>query len=106
MVRLHRLDLTQVVDALARSGWSADSLSVDALLSECAWDTRQLQLKQFGPALDWLLQHEPQCETPVLCHGDIHGLNLVIAEGAVTLQAGSERPPPRVALQGAYRDPR
>lgn len=84
MVRLHRMDVSVVIEALERAGWSADSLSVEALLAECACDTRQLQLQQFRRVLDWLRQHELQPKAPVLCHGDMHGFNLVVGEGAVS----------------------
>jgi aminoglycoside phosphotransferase (APT) family kinase protein len=36
-----------------------------------------------GPDRDWLVAHRPAATPPVICHGDLHGFNLLARDGRV-----------------------
>jgi aminoglycoside phosphotransferase (APT) family kinase protein len=84
MAALHRLDPTPVLEALARAGLPRIAQGVAGLLEEIGERVAQLRLRGFDSAVAWLHARRVEPEWLVVCHGDLHPLNLVISEGRVS----------------------
>ena len=74
MARLHALDPALVAESPTAAG-------VTTVLAELAERIAPLGLESFGGAMAWLYEHQPAEVSRVICHGDIHPFNLVIANG-------------------------
>lgn len=78
-LRLHALDPARLIAALGAT------ITFDAYLDGLATRVRRSALHGLVPAMEWLLAHRPpHPRTPVICHGDFHPYNILVAGGAVT----------------------
>jgi aminoglycoside phosphotransferase (APT) family kinase protein len=77
-LRLHALDPMPVVDALVAAGINIGSLGVEARLAEVREAARTTSAG-FEAVLAWLHQHRPAMTPAVVCHGDIHPFNMLVA---------------------------
>jgi len=93
--QLHALDPGPLLRAIeaeelptagpSEAGISRRSATLDGQLEQLAHRIERLSLEQFRPALQWLLDNRPSDPArPVICHGDFHPINILMAEGAVT----------------------
>jgi aminoglycoside phosphotransferase (APT) family kinase protein len=84
MAALHRLDASPVLDALASAGLPRMAQGVGGLLDEIGERIARLRVRGFDSALAWLHARRVEPERLVVCHGDLHPLNLVLHEGRVS----------------------
>lgn len=84
MAALHRLDPTPVLEALARAGLPRIAQGVAGLLEEIGERVAPLRLRGFDSAIAWLHARRVEPEWLVVCHGDLHGFNLVLSDGRVS----------------------
>ena len=93
--RLHSLDPEKLVEAVEAAGLPQDGvaaadvsrrrLSADSQLDQIRRRTESLNLAGLQPALQWLLENHPgEPRENVICHGDIHPLNILMKDGSVT----------------------
>ena len=93
--RLHALDPGSLLRAIeaeglpaagpSEAGISRRSATLDGQLEQLAHRVERLSLERCRPALRWLLDHRPSDPArPVICHGDFHPINILMAEGVVT----------------------
>ena len=94
-VRLHALDPGPLLRAIeaeelptagpSEAGISRRSATLDGQLEQLTHRIERLSLEQFRPALQWLLDNRPSDPArPVICHGDFHPINILMADGVVT----------------------
>ncbi len=81
---LHRLDPAPVLDALAAAGFPRVSQGVAGLLEEIGERVRRAELRGFDAVLAWLHARRAEPEWLTVCHGDLHGFNLIVSGGRVT----------------------
>jgi aminoglycoside phosphotransferase (APT) family kinase protein len=89
--RLHALDADPLLRALDEEGRAAGgrfdrrAITYDGYLAELDRRIRERPLEGLSPSMRWLLEHRP---TPgpagVICHGDFHPQNLLVADGRVS----------------------
>jgi len=79
--RLHALPAASVAARLTQRGVDPAALSLDALLEDLARLVRGAGSPELGRALAWLVGRRPAGGGAVLCHGDIHPNNLLVASG-------------------------
>ena len=84
LARLHALDQKPIARALRRSGAPPRSFGVVAVLKDLAQSVRPLEFDGYAAGLAWLRAHKPSHGPRVVCHGDYHPLNLMIADGRVS----------------------
>jgi aminoglycoside phosphotransferase (APT) family kinase protein len=79
MLRLHALDAQPARAALAAVGLSARDVGIPAVLDELlsSGDTG------VTGAARWLSSQSPYPHADVICHGDLHGFNLLLDKGRV-----------------------
>ena len=77
-LRLHALDPKPVKDALFDAGIDVGSLGVEARLAEVREAARTTSAG-FDAVLAWLEQRRPSMGPAVVCHGDIHPFNMLVA---------------------------
>ena len=83
-LRLHALDAGPLLEAMDRAG-GRDAVTFDGLLAQLRDRIGRRPLEGLRGATDWLTgQCPPPPEHPVICHGDIHPQNILMADGAVT----------------------
>ncbi len=93
--RLHALDTGPLLRAIeaeglpaagpSEAGISRRSATLDGQLEQLAHRIERLSLEGCHPALQWLLDNRPSNPArPVICHGDFHPINILMAEGVVT----------------------
>ena len=76
---LHRLDPDPVTTALGTEG--APHPTLPAMLATLRANAAALGRSDLVAAVDWLEGHQPAGERVVLCHGDMHPFNVLVAEG-------------------------
>jgi len=82
--RLHALDAAPLLEAMDRAG-GRDAVTFDGLLVQLQSRIVRRSLDGLRGAMDWLTRHRPSApERPVVCHGDLHPQNILMAGGAVT----------------------
>lgn len=84
LARLHALDAQPVQAALAAAGWDARSVGLDSDLAELGERARPLDAPGFAAGAQWLGRHRPAPGRTVVCHGDFHPLNLLVADREVS----------------------
>lgn len=82
MARLHALDEAPVRAALAKAGVPLQELA--AVLDDLAARSAPLGDAGFAAGMAWLRAHRPAPGRGAICHGDLHPLNLVMADGRVS----------------------
>jgi aminoglycoside phosphotransferase (APT) family kinase protein len=86
-VRLHALDAEVLLQALDREGppISRDVATFEGHLAHLERRVARAGLHGLEPALRWVLDHRPaDGPTRVICHGDFHPQNILMADGRVT----------------------
>lgn len=84
MASLHALDPAPVLAALEQAGWSRVAQGVGGLMQEIAEAVERLALARYDRVLAWLHARRVEPEWLVICHGDLHGFNLILREGKVS----------------------
>jgi aminoglycoside phosphotransferase (APT) family kinase protein len=82
--QLHAVDAKPFEEALARAGWPLQAMGIDAALAGLAERAAPLASDGFAAGLAWLNAQRPAQGPRVICHGDFHPLNLLIADGRVS----------------------
>jgi len=83
-LRLHALDASPLLEAMDAIG-ARDAVTFDGLLTRFHNRIGRHGLDGLRPAMEWLVHHQPSAPTrPVICHGDFHPQNVLMAEGRVT----------------------
>jgi len=82
MARLHALPTDAVVDELESAGWSAARLGVDGVLREVDAAARHAEDAALEQQVDELRAEQPNRPGRSIVHGDLHALNLLVADGA------------------------
>jgi len=83
-LRLHALDAGPLLEAMDAIG-AREAVTFDGLLTQFHNRVARHGLDGLRPAMEWLLRHRPPApERPVICHGDFHPQNVLIAGGHVT----------------------
>jgi aminoglycoside phosphotransferase (APT) family kinase protein len=77
-LRLHALDPKPVTDALVDAGIDVGSLGVEARFAEVREAARTTSAG-FDAVVAWLERHRPSMAPAVVCHGDIHPFNMLVA---------------------------
>lgn len=81
---LHRLDPEPVIKALNADG--APQPTLPTMLTTLRTNAEGLGRSDLVEVVDWLAGHPPRDERVVLCHGDMHPFNLLVADdGALTV---------------------
>lgn len=78
MASLHALDPAPVRAALSDRGVTIEELGARAVLGELAGEP------WLAPVLDWLEPRRIEADTEVVCHGDLHALNLLVEGTSIT----------------------
>jgi aminoglycoside phosphotransferase (APT) family kinase protein len=81
MLALHRLDPAPVRRALTTAGESAALDARARAIADVETNLAAIRHPARPALLEWLSRHEPPPTTTVVCHGDLHALN-VLVEGA------------------------
>jgi aminoglycoside phosphotransferase (APT) family kinase protein len=84
MAAIHRIDAAGVVDRV-RAVAPSVSLTVDELWPHLRVASDALADEALAGALDRLQDSQPAPRGAVLCHGDLHPLNLLVDHGTVTV---------------------
>ena len=79
MLRLHALDPRQTRTALATAGLEERGAGIPASLTELGTSPDA----NVAAAARWLAERTPPAAPVVICHGDLHGFNLLLQEGRV-----------------------
>jgi len=77
MSTLHAIPTKEIAERLAAAGWPAARLDSLAVLSELETQVGQLRTPALLNGVAWLANHKPNFAPPVVCHGDLHPLNLL-----------------------------
>ena len=82
---LHALDVEPLRRALAAAGFDPARYTVAEELAAFGQAVEHSRLDGLREALAWLTEHRPpDPAVPVICHGDFHPLNVLVAQGRVT----------------------
>jgi len=82
--RLHSLDPRPLLTAMESSGVH-ETIGFSSLLAQLHHRIERHALDGLRPAMHWLLAHQPSPPArPVICHGDFHPQNVLMASGTVT----------------------
>jgi len=80
---LHALPVADFARALEPSGRATETFSLDAQLQMMAQRVAKTHLQGLAPGLAWLGVQRPRAAAQVLCHGDLHPFNLLVAKGRI-----------------------
>lgn len=86
-LRLHALDADVLLEAFDRAGspLGRELVTVEGFLARLERRIAQEKLSGLERAMRWLVEHRPADERRrVICHGDFHPLNILMAGGRVT----------------------
>src|SRR5690606_16436175 len=78
------LDPAPVRTALSQAGGADEADGIASVLAELGERAASLSTGGYGEAMAWLRTHRPAPGASVVCHGDFHPLNLMMARGDVT----------------------
>jgi aminoglycoside phosphotransferase (APT) family kinase protein len=84
LAHLHTVDAKPFEEALAKVGWPPQSVGLEASLAALAERAAPLGSDGFAAGVAWLNARRPAPGPRVVCHGDFHPLNLMIADGRVS----------------------
>ena len=84
LATLHRLDPEPTRRALASAGALDQVDGTAPLMTALAGSSGVAQVAGLRDALEWLQTNEPQTKNVVVCHGDLHPLNLLAVGTNVT----------------------
>ena len=83
--RLHDLDAEVFFQRLVRAGVPERGVTFDGYLGQLAHRIASRPLAGLARAIEWLIARRPPPDRPrVVCHGDFHPYNILMADGAVT----------------------
>ena len=88
--RLHALDVETLLRALDDEGRAAGgafdrrAVTLGSHLAALDRRIREAPLPGLSAGMRWLLDHRPLDHGPVICHGDFHPQNLLVAAGRVS----------------------
>jgi len=83
--RLHGLDAEAFLRHLAREGLASHGFTFDGYLEQVADRVARHPLVGLARAIEWLVRRRPPIDGPrVVCHGDFHPYNILMAAGEVT----------------------
>ncbi|ETX01030.1 MAG: hypothetical protein ETSY1_09015 [Candidatus Entotheonella factor] len=83
--QLHQIPSGLVIAAVEKAGFPRDRFSMAARLRDLSRYVEDPVLVGLKPVFDWLVRHRPvEQEVPVVCHGDLHPGNIMVADGKVT----------------------
>ena len=77
MVALHKVPTEGIAAGLEAAGWPAFRLDSLAVLSAVETRVGALESPQFDAAATWLRANTPDFAPAVVCHGDLHPMNLL-----------------------------
>jgi aminoglycoside phosphotransferase (APT) family kinase protein len=77
MSALHALPTEAIAERLAAAGWPASRLDSLAVLAEIETQAASLHTPALMAGAAWLANHRPNFAPAVVCHGDLHPLNLL-----------------------------
>ena len=85
-LRLHALKAAPLLGALDQEPGSGGRVTVefDGYLRSLEYRVARAELAGLKPVMSWLRSHRPSPGPPVICHGDFHPRNLLVAAGQVT----------------------
>ena len=84
LVRLHRLDPQPVRERLCSSGGHVSGM--DPVVTSLGETARLLGREDLTAVASWLATHRPRDEPEVICHGDMHPLNVLVdSDGSITV---------------------
>ncbi len=84
MTALHALDPGPVLAALEQAGWPRISQGVAGLLQEVGLVIERVGLRGYDRVLAWLHARRVEPEWLVICHGDLHGFNVIVQDGKLS----------------------
>lgn len=77
MSALHAIPTAAIAERLTEAGWPASRLDSLAVLSEVEAYATSLRTPALLNATDWLRNHRPNFAPAVICHGDLHPMNML-----------------------------
>lgn len=77
MSALHAVASGAIADELAANGWTSSRLDSLGVLSETEWLLEGFAVPELARAAAWLRDNAPRFGPAVVCHGDLHPLNLL-----------------------------
>jgi aminoglycoside phosphotransferase (APT) family kinase protein len=84
LLALHALDADRLLEAMDAAG-GRSAVTFDGLLGQLRDRIARGSLDGLRAAIDWLVAHRPRApERAVICHGDFHPQNVLVANGIVT----------------------
>jgi len=84
MASLHRLDPASVKDALTAQGSPAANDAQTGTLADIDTDLEWTN-ETYRPVRDWLHANRPLIGREVVCHGDLHALNILINDSVAVI---------------------
>jgi len=82
--RLHALPVAAFARALEAAGQAPANFSLDAQLRMMQEHIAAAKLVGLEPGLAWLVAQRPPATPPVICHGDLHPLNILVKDGKLS----------------------
>jgi aminoglycoside phosphotransferase (APT) family kinase protein len=82
--RLHALPVPDFVDRVAMAGISGESFTFDAYFADQRASVEEFGLNGLRPVVDWLDEHRPPPQNPVISHGDFQPFNVLAEDGHLT----------------------
>ena len=79
LAQLHRLDAGPLVQRLAAG--DAPRPDVDGILRSLRSTAEVLERPALAACTAWLADHRPATDSDVICHGDLHPFNVLVADG-------------------------
>ncbi len=84
MADLHDVPTAPIAAELAHAGWTADRLGSIGVLADVAALAAGLDEPGVAHGIRWLHAHVPEFAPAVVCHGDLHPLNLLFDGERIT----------------------
>ena len=83
MSALHALPTATIAERLSAAGWPASRLDSLAVLGEVETQIATLHAPALMQGAAWLANHQPSFAPAVVCHGDLHPMNLLFEDDHV-----------------------